>query len=229
MQWDELTDVKKKMLVFLDRPDRIINATPFIAPQWWTGSSPTEPAGASNVFWDKNADGTWTETIAAGFYRMLNDLQGQYVDVDSAVDEIQIAGFRDGNKLHIVLNNLSDSAQLVNLSTILGGATVTQATLDRVFWNGTTGEYQDDINVIGNWQNLALTGEEAVKLSLTMGGGIGAYSLATDRDTYYGDDTQTPISLAGATSKAINIDADIEDATSATVRVAISRAEQRLE
>lgn len=221
MQWDELTDVKKKMLVFLDRPDRIINATPFIAPQWWTSSSPTEPAGASNVFWDRNANGTWTETIAAGFFRMLNDLQGKYIDISSDNDEIQVAAFRDGSKLHIVLNNLSESNQTINLNALFNGASATEATLDRVFWNGTTGVHQDNLDVLGSWQNLVLTGEEAAKLTLTYPD-PGTYSLATDRDTYYGDDTQTPINLPGSQSQAVNINAVTEDATSASVRVAIS-------
>ena len=221
MQWDELTDVKKKMLTFLDRPDRIVNATPFIAPQWWSGSTPTEHAGASNVFWDRNANGTWTETIAAGFYRMLNDVQGQYIDIESADDEIQVAAFRDGNKLHLVFNNLSDSLRVVDLQAMLGDASVAQATLDRVYWDGTAGAYVDDVDALSFWQTIPLTAEEASKLTLTLDS-PDAYTIATDRRTYYGDDTQTPINLSGGRSKVINITADTEDAISATARIAIS-------
>lgn len=220
-QWDELTDVKKKMLVFMDRPDRILNATPFIAPQWWTGSAPTEASAASNVFWDRNANGTWTETIAAKFYRMLNDVQGEYIQVESASDEIQVVGFRDGNRLHLVLNNLSESSQSVNLSALLGGASVSGASLDRVFWNGSVGEYRADLDVLSSWQNLVLSEEEAAKLTLTFSGSE-KYALAKDRNTYYGDITRTPINQPSGTSQVVNIDADTEDALSATIRVAIS-------
>ncbi|TWT40695.1 hypothetical protein [Botrimarina hoheduenensis] len=221
IQWDELTDVKKKMMTFLDRPDRIINATPYIAPQWWTGSSPTEPNGSANAFWDRNADGTWTETIAAGFYRMMNDLRGQYVHVESSDASLQTAAFRDGDKLHVVLNNLEESTRTVDVGAILGDAAVLAANLDRVFWDGSVGVFQDDLDVLGDWQSLNLSGGEAVKLTLTLDGAA-AYEFATNRQTYYGDITETPINLAGSRSAAITIDADLEDALSAVVRVAIS-------
>lgn len=222
LQWDELTDVKKKLMTFMDRPDRIINATPFLAPKWYTNSTPTEHGASANVFWDRNADGTWTETVAAGFFRMLNDVQGDYLDIASNNSEVQVAGFRDGDQLHVILNNLSESSQSINLSAFLNGASVSQATLDRVFWNGSTGVYQNDLNVLGGWQNLVLSGEEAVKLTLTTSQSLGLFSQAIDRRTHYGDVTQTPINLPGATSEAVNIVADLEDALFATARIAIS-------
>ncbi|QDT70722.1 Beta-porphyranase A precursor [Planctomycetes bacterium MalM25] len=221
LQWDEMTDIKKKMFTFMDRPDRIINATPFVAPQWWTGSSPTEHGQSGNVFWDRNADGTWTETINAGLYRMLNDVRGEYVQIESGDDEVQALAFRDGNQLHVILNSLIDSNRTVDLAALLGDASVTGATLDRVFWNGATGVFQDDLDVLNSWQSIGLTPEESVKLTLTYDESV-AYTLATDRDTYYGDDTQTPINLSGGRSKVINLNADTEDAVAATVRVAIS-------
>ncbi len=221
-QWDEMRDIKKKLMVFMDRPDRIINATPFIAPQWYTGSSPTEENGAHYVMWERLSNGNWAETIVAGMYRMFNDIDGEYVPVNVSNPDLQSLAFRDGNQLHIILNNLDDGNQSVNLQAMIGSASVASATLDRVVWNGSQGVFFDDVDVTDSWQSLNLTGEEGAKLTLTLDDVTGFGSTLVNETTYYGDDVQAPINLAGARSKVINIDADIEAANSALLRVAIA-------
>lgn len=220
-QWDFMRDTKKKMLSFMDRPDRIINATPFVAPQWFTSSTPTEENGAHYAFWDRQTNGTWKETITAGLYRMLNDVEGEYVGIASDNQNVQSVAFRNGNQIHVVLNNLTNSTELINLQALVGDAAVTNATLDRVFWNGTEGIYQNNVNVLGSWQNLNLTGEEGAKLTLTLNESIN-FTTSVIESTYYGDDVQAPINLAGGTSKVINVDADTTAAVSASVRVGIA-------
>lgn len=220
-QWDQVRDVKKKMLVFMDRPNRIINATPFIAPQWFTSSSPTEENGAHYAMWDRQPNGTWKETIIAGMYRMYNDVQGEYVGVQSDNPDLQSLAFRDGNQLHILLNNLSDGLQAVDIEALVGSSTVTNATLDRVLWNGMEGVYQNDLDVTGSWQSLSLTGDEGTKLTLTLDQEI-AFDSFVDETTFYGDNVQAAINLPGGQSKVINIDAETSSALTARLRVAIA-------
>ena len=220
-QWDQVRDVKKKLMVFMDRPDRIINATPFVAPQWYTESSPTEESGAHYAMWERLPNGAYQETILGGMYRMFNDVQGDYVGINTDNPALQTAAFRDGNQLHIILNNLNDSLQSVDLQALVGSATVTGATMDRLVWNGTQGIFVDNMDVTSSWQNLTMTGEEGAKLTLTFDESIG-FGMSVNEQTFYGDDVQTPINLAGSKSKVINIDADTDSAVSARMRIGIA-------
>ena len=220
-QWDEMRDIKKKLMVFLDRPDRIINATPFIAPQWYTSSSPTEESGAHYVMWDRQSDGSFTETIIGSMYRMYNDVEGDYIGISSDNPDIQTMAFRDNDTLHVLLNNLSTGSQSVNLQALVGSASVTGATIDRLTWNGSQGVYTDDQNVLGSWQNLNLTGEEGAKLTLTLDSSV-PFASAVNEQTFYGDDVQSLINQPGSTSEVFNIGATTQNALSARMRVNIA-------
>lgn len=72
------------------------------------------------------------------------------------------------------------------------------------------------------WQNLSLSGEEGAKLTLLLLNTDAQYDTSINEATFYGDDVQTLINLAGGTSKVINIDADIDNAVAAKVRIAIA-------
>lgn len=220
-QWDLVRDIREKMIVFMDRPDRIINATPFVSPRHWQNAIPTNAAG-DNVFWEQDGSGAWQETIVASLFRMVNDVSGKYVEVESDNPDLQTVAFRNGNKLYVMLNNLEKSDNTLNLQAITGLGNVSAASLDRIIWNGSSGVYESGLDVSGSWQNLTLASEEGAVLTLTLDGSE-LYDLATNEITYYGDDTLTPLTLPTGKSKIINIDASIEDAVSAKVRVAYNR------
>lgn len=222
-QWDLVRDIREKLMVFMNRPDRIINATPFVAPQWYTGSTPTDPDG-DPVFWEKDASGAWQETIVASMYRLYNDLSGRYVEVGSDNVDLQTHAFRDGDKLYVVLNNLEGTTNSLDLEAITGGATVASASLDRIYWDGTQGVYQSDLDVTANWQSLSLQPEEGAVLTLTLAGPQ-LYDFATDERTFYGDASLAPIASQGV-SQEVNLVADLEDAVSAKVRVSYDRPAQ---
>ncbi|MEQ8838941.1 MAG: hypothetical protein RID07_19195, partial [Lacipirellulaceae bacterium] len=219
-QWDLVRDIKEKMLVYMDRPDRIINATPFVSPRHWQNAVPTNPAG-DNVFWEQVAGGAWQETIVAGMFRMFADVRGEYVPVGSDNTDLQAMAFRDGNEIHVLLNNLEKVSNTINLQALIGTANVTSASLDRVFWNGTQGIYESDLDVSGTWQNLTLDGEEGAVLKLTLSGPQ-LYDLSTNENTYYGDVVTTPIGAQGK-SQVVNIAAETDNAVSAQVRVGFNR------
>lgn len=219
-QWDLVRDVKEKMLVYMDRPDRIINATPFVSPRHWQNAVPTNPAG-DNVFWEQVAGGAWQETIVAGMFRMFADVRGEYVPVGSDNTDLQTIAFRDGNEIHVLLNNLEKVSNTINLQALIGTANITSASLDRVFWNGTQGIYESDLDVSGTWQNLTLAGEEGAVLKLTLSGPQ-LYDLSTNENTYYGDVVTTAIGAQGK-SQIVNIPAETDNAISAQVRVGFNR------
>lgn len=222
-QWDLVRDIREKMIVFMDRPDRIINATPFVAPRHWQNAVPTNPAG-DNVFWEQVSGGAWQETIVASLFRMVNDVRGKYVEVDSDNPDLQTVAFRDGNQLYVMLNNLEKTSNTLNLQALAGSSSVTSASLERIFWNGTSGEYESGLDVTASWQNLVLAGEEGAVLTLTLDGPE-LYDLVTDERTFYGDTVQSSLDAAGR-SQVINIVADTDDAIASKVRVTFNREEK---
>ncbi|WP_146575524.1 hypothetical protein [Botrimarina hoheduenensis] len=220
-QWDLVRDVREKLMVFMGRPDRIVNATPFLAPIWWELQTPTSPAG-DNVFWERDAQGVWHETIVAGMYRMHNDLSGEYVVVDSSNPDVQTHAFRNGNKLYLMLNNLENALTSVNLQAVTGAAAVTTASIDRIYWDGAKGVYESNVDITANWSTLQMMPDEGAVLTLTLSEAA-LYDYATDIRTYYGDDVVAPLNLPGGQSKAINIAASTQDALSAKIRVSYNR------
>lgn len=221
-QWDLVRDIREKMMVFMGRPDRIINATPFVSPRHWRSDVPTHPEG-DNVFWEQDAAGNWSETIVAGLFRMMNDISGRYVPVDSDNPDLQSFAFRDGNQLYVILNNLEKSDNLLDLQALVGSNAVTSASLDRIFWNGSSGVYESGLDVLGSWQNLTLAAEEGAVLTLTLDGPE-LYDLATNELTFYGDAVESALDSLGK-SQVINILAETEDALSAQARLSFNREE----
>lgn len=219
-QWDLVRDTREKLMVFMNRPDRIVNATPFLGPRWWENQIPSSPAGHP-AFWDRDAQGDWHETIVAGMYRMHNDIRGEYLDIESDNPDVQTLAFRDGDILYVMLNNLENSNTTLNLQAITGNASVLSASLDRVYWNGTQGVYEEGLDRTATWQNLTLLADEGAVLKLLLDGSM-LNDLVTNVQTYYGDGTLSAIGSSGLSS-VFNILAETEDAVSAKMRVAFHR------
>ena len=220
-QWDKMVAVKEKLMIFLQRPDRIINATPFVPIQHWSDATPTPDGGRNYVMFDRDADGNWHETIIGSMYRMYNCVQGTYIGIDSDNQDLQAAGFRDGSTLHILLNNLKKKDQIVSIDTMIGPAKVAHAILNHLRWGGEAGIYEGDVDVTASWKRLTLPPEGAAVLTLTLDQEPPTVAR-TDIRSYYGDDVQAPIDQTGSTSKTIHIEAATTNAVSAKIRIAIA-------
>ena len=220
-QWDLVRDIKEKMLVFMDRPDRIITAVPFVAARHWQNATPTNPEG-DNVLFEQDSSGNWRETIVGNMFRMFAPIEGNYLEVDVDSPDFQSAAFRDGDKVYVILNNLEATSQSINLDALTGLGNVTDASWSRIYRSGGSNQFLQDVDVLGTWQNLTLEGEGGAVLTLTVSGPQ-LYDLATNKTTYYGDDTLAPLTLPSGRSKVINIDADTTDAIFAQVRVGFNR------
>ena len=221
-QWDLVRDVREKLMVLIQRPDRILNAVPFVRPKAWQSGFPTHPDG-DNVFWEQDANGDWQETIVASMYRMFAPIEGEYLDVASDNVDVQTVAFRDDNKVYLMLNNLEKTSESVNLSTLLpSGSSVTGASIDRIHRTTGVNTFEQGLDVTSSWQNLTLAPEEGAVLTLTLSG-PSLYDLAVDKRTFYGDAVDTPLNISGGRSKTVNIGADLEDALTAKVRVSYNR------
>jgi len=220
-QWDLSRDIREKLFVFLDRPDRIVTATPFVSPKHWQSGIPT-PAEGDNVFWEQDASGVWHETIIASMYRMFSNVKGHYIDADASSPDLQLQAYRNGNEVYVLLNNLRSTTQNLNLQGLAGSlGNVVSASLDKIEMLGGTPTFTDDLDVTGVWQNLSLTGEAGAVLTLTLSGPQ-LYDIAYDERTFYASDTTVNLNASGSTPFMALI-ADTTDAVSATMRIGYQR------
>lgn len=214
-QWDLVRDVREQMLIFMERPDRIINATPFVSPRHWQNAVPTNPAG-DNVFFEQVAGGDWVETIVGNYFRMLAPVSGEYIDISHDSTDLQSNAFRDGNTVYIMLNNLDQANQQVNLTAFAGLGDVESASWSRIYRSAGTNHYIANADITSDWQNLNLEGEAGALVTLQLSGPE-IYDRAYDSKTFYGDQTEIPIVTQQLIPLSIN--ADTEDAVAAKLRI----------
>ncbi len=221
-QWDLTRDIREKLFVFMDRPDRILTSTPFVSPKHWQNGTPT-PAEGDNVFWEQDASGVWHETIIAGMSRMYANVKGRYVGIDVDNPDLQAHAFRSGNEVYVMLNNLRTSTQNLNLQALVGSlGSVTSASLDRIQMIGGTPVFTDDLDVTGSWQNLSLTAEEGAVLTLTLSGPQ-LYDIAYDEVTFYANTFAEGLNIVTGDSTVTPLIVDLEDAVSARLRIGYQR------
>lgn len=223
-QWDLARDTKEKLMVFMDRPDRIINAVPFIAPKHFSNQTPT-PESADNVFFEQDASGVFSETILGNMYRMFAPVSGEYLGIEVGDPDLQSVAFRDGNDVYVMLNNLRSATQDVNLQALTGLGNVTSASWSRIFRDGSGNRFEQDVDVSGSWESLSLESEAGAVLKLTLDGPE-LYDHAIDTDTYYGDDTELAVSTQ--TLFGVDVQAELENAVSAKLRIGYSGSDTGL-
>lgn len=221
-QWDLSRNVMEKMMVFMERPDRIANATPFVFTRAWVNDVPT-PESFDIVFWEQDASGNWSETILAEMFRMLAPVKGQYVDVQNSDPDLQTIAFRDGDQLHLVMKNMRTTGRTIDLNAMAGLGGVESAEWSRIYRSGGTNQYLPDVDVSNSWQNLTLEGEASAVLTLQLSGPQ-VFDHALDTQTHYGVDTMMAITPSLPFGTIVT--ASLEDVQAATLRFAYGETSQ---
>ncbi len=211
LQWDLARDVREKLHVFLDRPDAVLNAVPFLAPADFDDApGRATRAVGDNVFWEKDANDVYSETVLASLYRSLAPVAGAYVDLVGNTGDLQAAAFRDGDRLFVLLNSLSDRSQRVDLEVLAGGGAVAAATIDRLFREGNRNVFIDDADVAGSLGDLTLSAHEGAVLTIDLSGDT-AFARTATTEVFYGGSTAVPLTQPTGRSGPIGLFADLGD------------------
>ena len=114
IDFNMVSGVIANTMVFMDHPHIVKKATPFILLESmdWDPEYYATLYVARN-FTDKN---DWVESRQIYFYKLMKDVSGDRVETLSADPDIQIQGFSNGNKVFILLNNLSNNSHDLNIS-----------------------------------------------------------------------------------------------------------------
>lgn len=223
-QWDQSRNLREQLLVYLKRPDAIVNAVPFIFAAHFRNEIPNRESD-DNVIYERVSNGDYIETIIGHTMRMYAPVKGDYINVQGSNDDLQAAGFRDGDQVYLVLNNLLDSPQTLDLNLLLGGmGTINSATISRVYRDGAAGNvFIEDQDITNSFGNLILNPKEGAVITFAISNDFDYIRLVSD-ETYYGDQVAVELNDGfQGRSPEILIDADISDAIAAKLRVGYSR------
>jgi|GEM_PF-5935098 len=230
--WDQVVAITEKMMVFMDRPDRILTAVPFI--NTYTGGSnggeSPESAFSTNLFvqQDDGAGGVEiVETTVATFYRLMHDVRGDYVNLDVGGFDVQAQAFRDVNTLYVLLNNLDTSARTVSLDVMAGQfGTVDSAIRRRLRYISNVADYDSGTSIpVSSLSSLTLDPQEKSVLILTLGGSQ-TYDGATNERIFYGTGgslTPNVIPIPASREVTSTVTLDLSRAVAAKLRFGFFR------
>lgn len=101
-------------MVFMNHPQTVIKAVPFILPEY--ANYDVKYHAAMLIRNNYNLNEAWYETNLVNFYKFFKNVKGRRVLSTCVNPDIQQQSYLDGNKLILVLNNLSESAEKLTLN-----------------------------------------------------------------------------------------------------------------
>ncbi|WP_111708166.1 T9SS type A sorting domain-containing protein [Lutibacter citreus] len=123
--WHNLRSFSTMMMQFLERPDIIDQALPFIIlkANWWSPSGSQDPNAkyAHRLFRQKKelageTGDEWVYTEIVKFYQMWANVKGTRVDTKSSNLDTQIDTYVNGKKAYVIINNMHHEARTVDLN-----------------------------------------------------------------------------------------------------------------
>ncbi len=224
-QWDQSRNLREQLLLYINRPDAILSAVPFIFANHFSNEIPTRDS-ADNVIYERISNGDYIETIIGKTMRMYARVKGDYINVEGSNEDLQAVAFRDGNQLYLLLNNLLDSPQALDLNLLLGGmGTIDSAEITRVYRDASAGNvFVADQDITNTFSDLMLNPKEGAVLTFDISNDVDYTRLVFD-DTYFGDQVAVELNdgFLGR-SPEITINADTTDMIAAKLRVGYSRS-----
>jgi agarase len=196
--WMNLKSYTSMLLSFMDRPQHIVSAIPFITlkAEWGTQSNgnpypwrmmrkDNELAGQTGNYW------VFTELIK--FYQMLKEVKGTRVDTNTSDPDIQTNAFVNGNKLYLIVNNLYFNDATVHLNMIENnGNAIQNINVKHLHLNATGDAPLLDDNNYTTLDSVVIGLEGAMVIEYTFQNNVIIDELV-DETKYYADQHLTAI------------------------------------
>lgn len=192
MAWWHIRALNGQMMSYMERPDRILKVVPFILVDisTWT------PKAHWTLYRRKDfkMDGELYPTHHFKFYEFWKDVKGERVQVRSTNPDIQVQAFRDGKKVYLCMNNLSESAIELSLESFFGEKTgVKMISLRRSWFDGTVPVLEDLSLEPSDADDLEIRADECMILSFDLDKEPGS-GKQINEEFHYGNRTVVPIS-----------------------------------
>ncbi|MEO0795250.1 MAG: Ig-like domain-containing protein [Verrucomicrobiota bacterium] len=110
--WPHLAAFNKIMMQLLERPDRIMQAIPFIvlSAEWGRNQVSGNPYGPRLIRQQFEVPGetgnAWVFTEFVKFYEMWRGVNGTRVETYATDPDLQVDAYVDGNEVYVILNSL---------------------------------------------------------------------------------------------------------------------------
>jgi len=192
--WEIMREINGQLFSYLQRPDVVIRAIPFIVPfwEWWRRSPDSNPATPHSP-WAlfHEIDGDYVPTHLFKFFELWSDVRGEFVWSSSSDPSVPCVAIRNGDVLWIALHNLASEPRTVELkSAALPGS-------GRLPDAGTTRALgiEDDVPVLQVNDAVDLTKPielqpyETILVRCNVGSLIADARSVVKRDTFYSPDT----------------------------------------
>lgn len=128
--WNIMKSMSSLMLEFMDRPDNILKAIPFIVPKaLWADDG-------DKYAWRlmrQNESGQWVYTELVKFYQLWSNVKGTRVYSQSDNVDILTDAYVDGNKLYLIVSNLNFIPQLLNFEVPLNNNKIETIEIKHLF------------------------------------------------------------------------------------------------
>ncbi len=201
-------------MTFMNHPDIVKKAVPFILLE----SFDWDPYYYSSLLVADNFTNKtkWQESQLIHFYEFFKEVKGRRVQSVCADLDIQQHAFVDGNKLFIVLNNLSDKKEMLKLN--LPEVGIQSMQIRRLGRNEDLTPYIEE-NVVSSLEGLKIEGYEKMVITVEYQDVVKEKRYINEVP-YYGDKITKQFS--GSSQFKVEIP-DLEGAQYAILRVGISR------
>ncbi len=213
--WDNLRSFNTMIMQFLERPDIIEQALPFmlLKATWWkpntdNGQHPDAKYAHRLFRQKKELEGEtgdeWVFTELIKFYQLWSKVKGTRVDTKSSNLDIQVDSYVDGNKAYVIINNMHHQARTVDLAVNgFGDANVTSVLIKHLN-NENAGIPTLDEDLLTAAPSSVTIGREAtIILEYTLDKAL-AFSETSEEKKYYATTYNKNISANQNIDFAIN-------------------------
>jgi agarase len=118
--WEIMREINGQLFSYLQRPDVVIRAIPFIVPYWeWWRRSPDSTPETPHSPWAlfHEIDGKYVPTHLFKFYELWSDVRGEYVWASSSDPGVPCVAIRNDGVLWIALHNHASAPRTVVLKS----------------------------------------------------------------------------------------------------------------
>lgn len=226
--WVFMKSFSPMMMSFMDRPNNILKAIPFILTKvkyeerpdakalypWRMFRHVDEPESF------KDPKYVFTEQIK--FYEFWANVKGARVSTESSNPDIMTDAYLDGKRLYLIIHNLDDKPQTINISHIypskgeLKGNKLRSVVAREFKWGGEAPVIEERNLALGDSYSLSKDGTVIVEYSYAKD--LALSSTQTEHK-YYAETYLQPI----VANKAINFEIKGVDVNSATSQQAVLR------
>ena len=170
---------------------------------------------------------SWEYTDRIYFYDLWKNVSGDRIELKSTHPDVQLQGFRNGNKLYVALNNLEDADRTVSLQLqTISGATVNDVRIKSLIINPNEEAQFTDQTTSVLPESYSLKANETVVFEYTYNTDFSYENALISKRHYSNEFTVQPIT-ANASMTYTFSNVPTSSIASATLRMSIGRKHNR--